>query len=452
MEFNYKKNDTVLGLNDSLESILKSRGVDNPNMFLHLTEDVIEDYNNFDNMELAGELLLEHINKESKIAIQVDFDLDGYSSGAVMYLYLKEICNCLKKPFNVEYLIHSKKTHGLSKESMLKIEQGKYNLIVIPDASSNDFKEHKTLFDNGIDILILDHHITYKYSEYACVVNNQLSKNIKNKAMTGVGVVYKFCKYLDTRLNIDLADNYLDLVSIGMVADSCDMRDLESRYLVLKGLKQIEDKVNKNYFLTAIFKEKSYSMSNKVTISGVAFYMSPTVNCIIRGGDYETKVNLFKAFIGEPDRFTDKIRGKGEVEMCVEDYMIRIYKKLKKKQDDTVKKSVALLSEQIDKYDLNKSEILVVNGSEIEDSTYNRIVVNKISSTYHKHSMILSPVKDDLKGSATGMRNKEITDFRKWCEDSKIFNYAAGHPMAFGASIPSKNINKLYENCKFYVF
>ena len=444
MEFNYKKNDTVLGLSNSLENILKSRGVDNPNMFLHLTKDVIEDYNKFDNMELAGEILLEHIEKESKIALIPDFDLDGFSSGAFAYLYIKEICKILNKPFKVEYLIHSKKTHGLSDEAMKKLEIGRYDLLLIPDASSNDFKQHKILHDNNMDIIVLDHHITYKYSEYACVVNNQLSNNIKNKAMTGVGIVYKFAKYLDDRLNIDLADEYLDLLAIGMVADSCDMRELESRYLVLKGLKQIEDKVNKNYFLSAIFKEKAYSMSNTVTISGVAFYMSPTVNCIIRGGDYETKVNLFKAFIGEPDRFTDKIRGKGEVEMCVEDYMIRIYKKLKKKQDDTVKKSVALLSEQIENFNLNKSEILIVNGSEIEDNTYNRIVVNKITNIYHKHAMILSPVKNDLSGSATGMRNKEITDFRKWCEDTKLFKYALGHPMAFGASIPSKDINKLY--------
>jgi single-stranded-DNA-specific exonuclease len=447
LKFTYKKNNTKLGFStDILNSILTSRGVNNPQAFLNLTETVIEDYNNYTNIELAGEILLEHINKNSKIAILIDFDFDGYGSGAELYLYLKEICNHMNKEFNVDYLIHSKKSHGLDDEIMLMIEKGNYNLVLIPDAGSNNIKEHQILSKNNIDVICLDHHECDTYSPYACIVNNQMSAKVKNKAMTGVGVVYKFCKWLDNKLNISYADNYLDLVAVAMIADSCDLKDLESRYLVLKGLKQIEDGSNHNKFMSRIYKEKAFGMNNKVTIMGVAFYICPTVNCIIRGGDYETKINLFKAFIGADDIFVDKIRGKGEVEMCAEDYMIRMYTKLKKKQDKIVQESVELLANQIEEYNLNNSEIMIINGQEIEDSTYNRVVVNKLSERYKKHAIILRPLYTNIfGGSATGCRNKEIDDFKQWSNDTGLFKLAEGHKSAFGVQISSENINKLYE-------
>lgn len=446
MDFNYKVNDIKLGFStDILKNILSVRGVTDVNKFLNLNDSVLEDYNNFDNINLAGEILIEHIEKDSKIAILVDFDCDGYTSGAEAYLYLKDIYSRLGKFFNVEYIIHSTKSHGLDDEIMQKIYKSEYNLVIIPDAGSSDYSQHKELFNKNIDVICLDHHQCKNYSSHAYVVNNQMSSKIKNKAMTGVGVVYKFCKWLDTRLDVNFADKYLDLLALGMIADSCDLRDLESRYLVLQGLKQIEDGVNHNKFISKIYKEKSYSMDNKVTINGVAFYMSPTVNCIIRGGDYETKVNLFKAFIGSDEIFTDKVRGKGMVEMTADDYMLRVYKKIKKKQDNIVSECVEMLKQQIEKYKLDSSEIMVINGEDIEDSTYNRIIVNKLSSLYQKHTLLLKPVNDNLMGSCTGFRNKDISDLRKWCEETKLFNYAEGHPLAFGSSIPIKNINKLYD-------
>lgn len=368
-------------------------------------------------------------------------DLDGFTSATVMYKYILDI----KPNVKIQYIVHKNKAHGLTKEVMQELDNIACNLIIIPDASSNDYDSHKILNEKGIDVIVLDHHHVSKYSEHACVVNNQLSKNVINKSMTGVGVVYKFCKWLDNELKINNADNYLDIVAFGMIGDSADLRDLESRYLVLKGLELIEGLTNKNVFISKIYKLKGFSMNNRCTITGVAFYMCPTINCIIRGGDPETKSNLFKAFIGSGDRFTDKVRGKGIVEMSVEDYMLRIYSKLKKAQDKIADEGVEVISKQVEDFKLNENEILVVNGESIEDKTYNRLVVNRLSSKYNKHVLLLSPTGNNLSGSGTGARNKDISDFRKWCELTGLFIYAEGHPGAFGASIAKYNIGKLYD-------
>ena len=128
------------------------------------------------------------------------------------------------------------------------------------------------------------------------------------------------------------------------------------------------------------------------------------------------------------------------------DVVVKLYGSLKRKQDKTVEESVKVLSEQIEKYELNKCEIMVVNGSEIEDSTYNRIVVNKLADKYKRHCILLREKNDGLYlGSITGVKNKKLNDLRLWANQTKLFEFAEGHKLASGCMIHERNINSLYE-------
>ena len=137
------------------------------------------------------------------------------------------------------------KIHGLSEfvDSMCEDDS---KLIIVPDAGSGDSKECKKLIESGKDIIILDHHSIDASDNPAIVVNNQLSDKITDKAMTGVGITYKFTKLLDKYYGVNYADDYLDLVALGMIGDRADTVNLQTRYLILKGLEQIRNKVNKN--------------------------------------------------------------------------------------------------------------------------------------------------------------------------------------------------------------
>lgn len=447
-DFDYKNINSVKGFgNDILYNILKSRGIVDVNRFLNLNESVLEDYKDYDNIKEGTEIYMKHIENDDIITILVDFDSDGYNSASVMYLYTIDIYKKLNKPYNIKYVLHKHKSHGLDADCMKDILNTECKLLIIPDAGSNNFEYHKILKEKGIDIICLDHHQCSKYSENAIVVNNQMSNKIHNKSMTGVGVVYKFCKYIDEILDVNFADKYIDLVAIGMIADHSDLRNMEARYLVLNGLKLIQANSNHNKLIQAIYKNKSYSMNNKVTINGVAFYIAPAINCIIRGGTNEEKEILFKAFIGSNETYTDTIRGKGEVELSIEDYVVRLYGKLKRKQDKIVNNAVEILSKQIEDYKLNNYEIMIIDGREIEDNTYNRVIINKLSDKYKKHGILLTTVKNEgdcLGGSASGCKNKSITNFRQWCKDTKLFKMAEGHPNAFGSKILKDNIQSLY--------
>lgn len=451
-EFKYVNNNTVFGFgNDILRNILHSRGIENTDLFLNLNESVIEDFNMYENIEECAKLYIHHIKNESDIVYLVDFDTDGFTSSSEGIRYTNDICTYLNKKCNINYVLHSHKAHGLDdKEAFQRILELKPNLVIVPDAGSNNLNELLYLKNNNIDYIVLDHHKAYKNklkesNLYNMIVNNQLSDNICNKDMTGVGVVYKFNKCVDSLLKTNYADKYLDLVAFGLVADSADMRNSECRYLVEKGMELIKNNNGSCKLLSAICKDKSYSMNNNITINGMAFYMIPAVNCIIRGGAVEEREILFKGLLGQSETFIDKVRGKGEVEFDIEGYIVRLYGKLKRKQDKTVTKYVDELSEQIEQCKLNTMEIMVVNGDEIEDSTYNRVIVNKLADKYKKHTILLKHFYNNIYGgSASGYKNKDIKDFRTWCNETNLFDMAEGHNMAFGTKIKQENIQKLY--------
>lgn len=114
-------------------------------------------------------------------------------------------------------------------------------MIIAPDSSSNDYEEHEYLHQMlGIDILVIDHHEADEISSNACIINNQLC-DYPTKSLSGVGMVYKFCSYIDELLNTDHAELFLDLVALGMIADMMDLRDFETKHLINKGLEHIRN-------------------------------------------------------------------------------------------------------------------------------------------------------------------------------------------------------------------
>ena len=91
------------------------------------------------------------------------------------------------------------------------------SLVILPDASSNDYEYHTRLKNMGVDVLVLDHHEADYESEDAIVINNQLSENYENKALTGAGVVWQFCRYFDERVGQNgTSYKYIDLAALGI--------------------------------------------------------------------------------------------------------------------------------------------------------------------------------------------------------------------------------------------
>lgn len=423
----------LIGSNDfifnPMETILKNRGIQDIEKFLNLDESVVHDYKLLKNINIAVKCLIKHVENKSTIYIQCDSDQDGFSSASIIYLYLKR----LEPTLNILWGVHDGKKHGLKD---LEIPKG-VNLVISPDGGSNDYGVHKELKTKGIDIIVLDHHEAEYESKHAIIVNNQID-DYPNKNLSGAGIVYKFCKALDDETWNDYADDYLDLVATGNIADMMDLRELETRYYVEEGLKNI-----KNKFLKALIQKQEYSIKGEVTPISIAFYISPLINATTRIGTKEENENMFKAFIETDETVMYKPRGKKEeVEVSLISDMASVCSNIKAKQNRSRDKSVNQLEKDIEL----DSKIILINSEDKLDDGLAGLVANQFSNKYMRPTIIVKEVKDKkgkLGGSARGYDKGEIKDFKSLLSDIKLIDYATGHRNAFGTQFNQCDFDKL---------
>ena len=183
----------------AVEQVLANRGISPENVehYLHTTDADILNPIMIMNMREGAAMRVKHISQNDKVLVQIDSDCDGYTSAAALINYL----NCLFPGFvqnNLYYRIHTGKQHGI----LLETIPDDVKLVIAPDSSSNDYEQHQQLKLKGVDVLVIDHHEADQISEHACIINNQLCE-YPTKSLSGVGMVYKFCSYIDELLNVD---------------------------------------------------------------------------------------------------------------------------------------------------------------------------------------------------------------------------------------------------------
>lgn len=453
MTFEYQTRGSI-GIGNPVTKILENRGIKNVPMFLNPTKSCLEDNHLLNNIDLAVDILLKHMNNNSKVVVLQDCDCDGVTSAALMIQYINDNFPSI----SVDYIIHDNKEHGLDNKSMLEIEPKKPDLLIIPDAGSNDLRQLKTLKSAGIDVIVLDHHdesekVTRLKSiyrlenlnDFAVIVNNQMSSKVNDKSMTGVGIVYKFCSVVDERLKRDTVNKYLDLVALGMIADSCDLTQLQTRYLVLEGIKQIQNETNHNKFISELVKSQAYSLHSKATILGISFYIAPLVNALIRLGTKDGKEIMLKAFLNSSEKAIVKIRGKGEIEVSIQEQARRLCESYKRKQQKMTGDYTEVLKEQINEFGLNEYPVICCEADKSFEKTFTGLIANKLTSMYNKPCLLLRDCNDILMGSARGFDKSHIKDIKDFCLQTKLFDLAEGHPNACGVTIKKDNISKFYE-------
>ena len=425
-------------------NLLKIRGIENPNDYLHISDKYEIDYNKLNNkqntIQEAVQCLLTHINNNDTIFTIADSDQDGVCSFAELYLYLKNQFPNI----NLQYAIHSGKQHGISKD--IKIPNDT-KLLIVTDGGSNDYEQHKILKDKGIDIIILDHHDADKISENAIVINNQLC-DYPNKQLCGAGIVYKFLKALDDELWIDEADKYLDLVALGLIGDSMNVSEMETKYYITKGLNQITNKQFK-----ALLEKQEYYTKGVININNIAFYIVPLVNAIIRCGKQDEKQLLYKGFIEEYDEFDYKPKGK-DTKVIKEDIYTRVARlcaNTKSRQDKMRDKAVKEISELIEANNKLNDKVLVINCNNKYGRNLTGVIAMKIADKYNRPCVLLNKTQDNIyKGSGRNTDRNDIKDLKQVLNDTKLF-VGEGHPQAMGVSIKSnvpKGIEILNNNLK----
>lgn len=422
-----------------VEQVFVNRGIpaEEVNHYLHTSVADVIDPATITNIETGAKMLVSHIAQNHKVLVQIDSDCDGFTSAAVLINYL----NCLFPGFvqnNVFYRPHTNKAHGIIPETV----PSDVKLVIAPDSSSNEFEIHKELHERGVDVLVIDHHNTTHYSEYACVINNQMD-DYPTKSLSGVGMVYKFCSYLDSLLHVDYADQYLDLVALGILADVMDLRDFETRYLVDTGLANI-----RNPFLRGMVTKQAFQLKDCVTPHGISFYIAPGVNAITRVGTVEEKLMLFESMLEfrAYEQIPSTKRGcKGQFETRVEQ-ACRNCTNIRNRQNKARDASLEIIERIIEEKNLLENQVLAVKleGKNESNRNITGLIANQLMGKYQRPVLLLNRTVHDedpdnvyvtWDGSGRNANGTDLTNFQEFLNESGYFEFAEGHDNAFGVSI-----------------
>lgn len=425
-----------------MQQILVNRGIDVKDIehYLKTSDADILDPDLLDNMIEGVKRLVSAIKHQEKMFLIVDCDADGFTASAALVNYIYKAFPSAIDLLSIQ--LHEGKEHGIEEKWLEEIVANEYKLVICPDASSNDYKQHKFLKDNGIDVLVLDHHDAEEVSENAIIINNQLS-DYPNKTLSGVGVVYKFCSKIDELMKIKEADTILDLVSLGMIADMMDMRTFETKHLIQKGLTRIE-----NPFFRALVERQAYSIGETVTPIGVAFYIAPLINATIRVGTQTEKEVMFKAMLNHCayDMIPSTKRGeKGKTEAIVTQ-AVRNATNVRNRQKKARDNGFEYVEQIIAANNLDKNKIIVVQVSEDLDKNLTGLIANQLMAKYQKPVLLVRETDEGLlQGSARGYDKSELKDLKSFLLESGFMEYAEGHAAAMGVGIYKDKVNALVD-------
>lgn len=386
-----------------VDTILEQRGITDPEHFFNPTEEDLLPLDALKNIDRAYELVKKHLDGD--IRILWDVDTDGITSGAIITKYLRDM------GATPQAFINDGKAHGLLGQDIERFAGA--DLLIIVDSLDADCSQYKKIKESGTDIIVLDHHYVspeQPYNEYVTLVSSQVDYG--NPALSGAGVVWKFCKYIDDMELTDFASKYMDLAASGLVADMMDMTNMENRYIVNEGLKQIN-------CLTV----KKIIGSFEFNSTAISFSISPLINAAMRTNNSQLALN---AFMAEENK---------EVLAC-----IKALKNCREIQNAEVERLMPEVIRQCEEQINEKIMTVFI------DTPYGigGLFGNKLLEKYQRPLLILKDCGDTWAGS---MRAVGVEDFRQMIEDSHLAE-AKGHELASGVEIPKKNYDAFLEYIK----
>lgn len=445
--------------NNIVENVLINSDIKDIDLFLEPDNSTQSKLENFTNLEEAAKQIISFIATNKNITVLVDSDADGYTSSALTVNVIKDIINTFESTSEINYLVHEGKFHGLTDKVMDNIQNIETDLLIIPDAASNDIDNLLTLSTANYNVLVIDHHEiedeTYiDMIKNVTIVNNQRSDNKEVSSwLTGVGMVYKVFEKVyelietsDEKLK-PLTD-YLDLVSIGQIGDASDLSENEIRYLVFQGLKNVN-----NPFVKSVLNLKNVNTEEEISPIDMSFSIIPIINAVTRIGTLEERKELFESLLITSKENVDTTMTKRklnketrkyehiEFEVTETEKRADEISKIKNKQDSYVKKKMESLDSQTD---VSKAILLYIDDNFESEKSVSGLVATKLSRKYDKPTLVLTHDKDRnvYFGSGRGIE-KVFESFKEWCNKTNLFNFAQGHANAFGVEIDDSNLDKL---------
>lgn len=262
-----------LGVNPIIAQILVNRGLQTAGeaaVFLRASINNVHEPASLPDIEKATKRIRSAIDSHEKIAVFGDFDVDGITSTALLFIYLRT------HGADVSYYIPSRlnEGYGLNVAAINSISKTGVQLIITCDCGISAHEEILEAKSLGMDVIVTDHHEPGANLPLALAVVNPKRRDsvYPFRELAGVGVAFKLMEAVEG--NFDSVADYLDLVALGTVADIVPLID-ENRALVKEGLKNINTKMRLG--LKSLI-EASGLTAGKITSEHLAYIIGPRIN------------------------------------------------------------------------------------------------------------------------------------------------------------------------------
>ena len=367
-------------------------------------------------MEIAVERIIKAIEKNEKILIYGDYDVDGITSVTVLKSFLEERGITIS-----EYIPNRlKEGYGLNKKAIEEIAKQGIQLMITVDCGISAVEEVEYANKLGIETIITDHHEPGNELPKALAVVDAIRKDntYPFRKLAGVGVVFKLIQAIGTRLKLDEKKylKYLDIVCIGTISDIVPLVD-ENRVIVKLGLKLV--KQTKNLGLREIIKSSGYNQIDSNTIS---FGVAPRINACGRMGHQEEALKLFlETEEKEVNQLTQKLNE---------------YNKIRQETEKNIYNEAV---EEIEKEKLYNKNTIVIMKKNWHHGVIG-IVASKITELYFKPSILLCEEEENAKGSGRSIPGFDLYEALTNCKEH--IDRFGGHSMAIGINVKKDDFEK----------
>jgi single-stranded-DNA-specific exonuclease len=410
-----------------IASLLFQRGmtdIESINKFFHPS--LSESYDPFllKDMDKAVTRIIRAIENKENITIYGDYDVDGTTSTALLFLGLRRVKAV------VDYYIPHRMIdgYGLSLSGIEQLKDEGTNLVISVDCGINAIEEIAQINEYGIDIIVTDHHNPkIELPAAHAIVNPKLPDcEYPCKDLAGVGVAYKLLMGLYMRLGIATEENthrFLDLVAVGTIADIVPLTD-ENRIFASLGLKKLERK--ENIGLNALINIAGLSQK-ELTASDIIFGIAPRINAAGRMGSALRAVELMVS--NDPQK---------SIELA---QIIERENSIRQQIDQKTFQEACEIIEN--KYkDLTEKSFLIVSSDNWHPGVVG-IVASKLVEKYYRPTIMIS-FKEGV-GSGSGRSISDFDLFGALTSVEGLLESFGGHRYAAGFSILTEYLDK-FEN------
>ena len=406
--------------------MLNNRGiVDDDDLRLMLSDDINDliDENKLPDILKGVNFIKEKIEQHKKIKIVGDYDVDGVCSTYILYKAFTEL------GADVDYILPDrvKDGYGINKSIIDVAINDKTDTIITCDNGVAANEEIRYAVENGISVVITDHHDIQELSKDAIAIIDPKSTDVASypfKEICGAVVCYKFVKKLFTIFNKEF--DYKDYLIFAGLATVCDIMPLinENHLIVKKALELIKKTENKG--LKKLL-ETNKLMDVDITTYHMGFIIGPQINA---SGRLSSAMICLKLFTSDDEKEIDEIVSN----------LHMLNEERKKDTDDGVANAFRLYEE---KYKNDK--VLLIYLEHTNESVAG-IVAGRVKDKYNKPTIVLTNTSQEgiIKASARSIDEYDM--FTNLSRYKDLFVKFGGHKLAAGFSLKKENLDILSQN------